>query len=264
MVDASAPILESTIAAVHAGAGLVVLVDPTANDSAAANLDNAAASNVAAQSAAGHDSAEILQTVLAEAGIELVAESSKGAGMAAREATLELTDLDLLAPVHPDRHTVTGALLTQSPAAPLLRSVPISSPSPAAGSATTTASVDNCCSPGTSTGVLHWTDNRLSIEWDRVTGAVLELGEQIETLYWRSFDRPKVSHWLAAYQLISSTLEPHPASTWAKGAAALPVSGPPKGLTDAVLPDEFPLSMFYEALSRTLSPVVRSTAGMTG
>src|SRR6476661_2826904 len=65
--------------------------------------DNAAASNVAAQSAAGHDSADILQTVLAETGIELVEESSMGAAMAAREATLELTDLDLLARVHPDR-----------------------------------------------------------------------------------------------------------------------------------------------------------------
>jgi len=63
---------------------------------------------------------------------------------------------------------------------------------------------------------------------------------------------------------VSGTLEPHPASVWAKGPAALPVSGPPKGLTDAVLPDEFPLSMFYEALSRKLSPVVTSTAGITG
>ncbi len=112
--------------------------------------------------------------------------------------------------------------------------------------------------------VLHWTDNRLSIDWDRVADAVLELGEQIETLYWRSIDRPKVSHWLAAYQLVSGTVEPHPASTWAKGAEALPVSGPPKEMTDAVLPDEFPLSMFYEALSRKLAPVITSTAGITG
>jgi len=112
--------------------------------------------------------------------------------------------------------------------------------------------------------VLHWTDNRLAIEWDKVTGAVLELGEQIESLYWRSIDRPKISHWLAAYRLVAGTLEPHPASNWAKGAAELPVSGPPKFMTDAVLPDEFPLSMFYEALSRKLGPVVASTAGITG
>jgi hypothetical protein len=113
-------------------------------------------------------------------------------------------------------------------------------------------------------GVLHWTDNRLSVEWDRVAGHVLELGRRIEDLYWRSIDRPKMNHWLAAYALVSETLEPHPASTWARGVDALPVDGPPKGLTDAVLPDEFPLSMFYEALSRKLTPVVASTRGITG
>jgi hypothetical protein len=113
-------------------------------------------------------------------------------------------------------------------------------------------------------GVLHWTDNRLTVEWDRVAEHVLELGRRIEDLYWRSIDRPKVNHWLAAYRLVSETLEPHPASIWARGVDALPVDGPPKGLTDAVLPDEFPLSMFYEALSRKLSPVIASTKGITG
>jgi len=112
--------------------------------------------------------------------------------------------------------------------------------------------------------VMNWTDNRLSIEWDRVADSVLELGEQINDLYWRSIDRPKVCHWLAAYELISATVTPHPASVWAKGADALPVNGPPRGLTDAVLTDEFPLSMFHEALSRKLSPVVTATRGITG
>ena len=113
-------------------------------------------------------------------------------------------------------------------------------------------------------GVLHWTDNRLSVGWDKVTEHVLELGRRIEDLYWRSIDRPKVNHWLAAYALVAETLEPHPASAWARGVDALPVNGPAKGLTDAVLPDEFPLSMFYEALARKLTPVVESTRGITG
>lgn len=112
--------------------------------------------------------------------------------------------------------------------------------------------------------VLHWTDNRLTIDWSAVTEPVLELGRQIEELYWQSIDRPKISHWLAAYQLVARTVTPHPASTWARGPRALPLDGPPKGLTDAVLPDEFPLSMFYEALNRRLSSVVASTAGITG
>src|SRR5690606_3818559 len=112
--------------------------------------------------------------------------------------------------------------------------------------------------------VLHWTDNRLTFDWPAVTDPVLELGRAIEDLYWRSIDRPKIAHWLAAYDLVSSTVTPHPASVWAKGADALPVTGPPKGLTDAVLPDEFPLSMFFEALARKLKDVIASTAGITG
>lgn len=112
--------------------------------------------------------------------------------------------------------------------------------------------------------VLHWTDNRLTIDWEGVPDAVLELGRAIEDLYWRSIDRPKIAHWLAAYELVSGTLTPHPASTWAKGPDALPLTGSLKELNDAVLPDEFPLSMFYEALARRIGDVVASTAGITG
>ncbi len=113
-------------------------------------------------------------------------------------------------------------------------------------------------------GVVHWTDNRLLIDWERVPAAVLALGEQVEDLYWRSIDRPKIAHWLAAYDLVSSVLTPHPASTWAQGPHALPLTGPLKGLTDAVLPDEFPLSMFYEALDRRIADIVAATRGITG
>ncbi|MDQ1594574.1 MAG: hypothetical protein QOH40_1130 [Arthrobacter pascens] len=112
--------------------------------------------------------------------------------------------------------------------------------------------------------VLHWTDSRLSFDWDNVAGAVMELGARIEELYWRSIDRPKTAHWLAAYELVAGTLTPHPASVWAKGPGALPLDGPPRGLTDQVLDDEFPLSMFYEALEKKMRPVIESTAGITG
>ena len=40
--------------------------------------------------------------------------------------------------------------------------------------------------------------------------------------------------------------------------------GIPKGYTDAVLDDEFPLSMFFEALDKKMKPVIESTAGITG
>jgi hypothetical protein len=42
------------------------------------------------------------------------------------------------------------------------------------------------------------------------------------------------------------------------------LAGPPKGYTDQVLDDEFPLSMFYEALSKKMAGVIESTAGITG
>ncbi|MDQ6658969.1 MAG: DUF6421 family protein [Actinomycetota bacterium] len=117
-------------------------------------------------------------------------------------------------------------------------------------------------------GVLHWTDNRLSIDWGSVTEPVLELGRRIDELYWRSIDRPKSAHWLAAYQLVASVLTPNPMSTWARYFAgdrdALPLDGPPKGLTDQILDDEFPLSMFYEALNKKMKDIVGSTAGITG
>ncbi|MDO7868243.1 DUF6421 family protein [Nocardioides jiangxiensis] len=113
-------------------------------------------------------------------------------------------------------------------------------------------------------GVLHWTDTSLAFDWADVPGAVVALGEAIDDLYWRSIDRPKTAHWLAAYELIRSTLTPHPASVWARGLPEEVLAGPPKGFTDAVLDDEFPLSMFYESLDKKIRPVIESTAGIVG
>jgi hypothetical protein len=110
--------------------------------------------------------------------------------------------------------------------------------------------------------VLHWTDTRLSIDWESVPEVVIALSDAIGDLYWRSIDRPKTAHWLAAYDLVSATLTPHPASKWA--ARELPLDGPAKGLTNAVLDDEFPLSMFYEALAKKMTDVIESTSGITG
>jgi hypothetical protein len=112
--------------------------------------------------------------------------------------------------------------------------------------------------------VLHWTDTSLAIDWDAVPDVVVALSDEINDLYWKSIDRPKVSHWLAAYDLVSQTLTPHPASVWAAGLSIETLAGPPKGYTDAMLDDEFPLSMFYEALSKKMTEVIESTRGITG
>ncbi|MFG3255140.1 DUF6421 family protein [Streptomyces sp. NPDC048172] len=110
---------------------------------------------------------------------------------------------------------------------------------------------------------LRWTDNRLSIDWDRAREVTVRLREEIEELYRAGIDRPKLVHWFKAYELVSGYLAPHPGSTWAKGPDALDLSLPPRKLVDEVLPDEFPLSMFYEALAKKLRRVIASTEGIT-
>ncbi|MBS2963538.1 hypothetical protein KGA66_10805 [Actinocrinis puniceicyclus] len=117
--------------------------------------------------------------------------------------------------------------------------------------------------------VLRWTDNRLTIDWPRVAAAVVALCERVEKLYRDGIDRPKTAHWIAAYELVAEYVTPNPASAWALGLSrpwveALPLDGPPRALVDKVLPDEFPLSMFYEALEKKLRGVVASTKGITG
>ena len=113
-------------------------------------------------------------------------------------------------------------------------------------------------------GVLHWTDTQLTFDWAEVPAAVVALSDAIDRLYWESIDRPKVAHWLAAYDLVRSVVTPHPASQWARGLPEDVLAGAPKGYTDAVLDDEFPLSMFFEALEKKMRSVIESTAGITG
>jgi hypothetical protein len=111
--------------------------------------------------------------------------------------------------------------------------------------------------------VLHWTDTSLAIDWEQLPDTVVALSDAINDLYWASIDRPKTAHWLAAYDLVRATLTPNPASRWARGLPDEILAGPPKGFTDAVLDDEFPLSMFYEALGKKLRPTIESTEGIT-
>ncbi len=111
-------------------------------------------------------------------------------------------------------------------------------------------------------GVLNWTDNTLSIDWNSVQDSVVELCEQVEKLYRDGIDRSRVGHWLAAHEFVSSLVPPAPGSAWARGGAELPTEN--KAAVDLVLPDEFPLNVFYEALRKKLAPAIEATRGMTG
>ncbi|WP_051898919.1 DUF6421 family protein [Sciscionella sediminilitoris] len=112
-------------------------------------------------------------------------------------------------------------------------------------------------------GVLAWTDNTLRVDWTALPSGVLGLCEEVEQLYSDGIDRSRMAHWMAAHELMSGYVAAHPASVWAKGIEALPTDGPPRKMVDEVLPDEFPLNTFYEALRKKLKTVVASTAGIT-
>ncbi|WP_431041108.1 DUF6421 family protein [Streptomyces sp. P1-3] len=111
--------------------------------------------------------------------------------------------------------------------------------------------------------VVRWTDNTLRIDWERAPQVTNQLCGEIEQLYRDGIDRPKLVHWFKAYELVSTYLAPHPGSVWAKGPDALDLTQPPRKLVDEVLADEFPLSMFYEALAKKLRGVIKSTKGIT-
>ena len=110
--------------------------------------------------------------------------------------------------------------------------------------------------------VLHWTDTPLAIDWDERAGrggrarrrrSTSSTGARSTGRRSRTGSPP--TSWCAA------TLTPHPASVWA-GAAGRRARRPAEGLHRPVLDDEFPLSMFYEALEKKMSPVIESTVGI--
>ena len=113
------------------------------------------------------------------------------------------------------------------------------------------------------TGALHWTDNRLAFDWQKVTQEVVNLCEQVEELYHDGINRSRMAQWISAYEFVTGLVQPHPASNWAKGADALPTGGELKEMVNLVLDDEFPLNVFFETLNRKLADVVLSTKGIT-
>lgn len=113
------------------------------------------------------------------------------------------------------------------------------------------------------TGALQWTDNRLAFDWDLVTESVVELCEQVEALYHDGINRSRLAQWIAAYEFVTGLVQPHPASTWAKGVDQLPTDGELKELVNLIKDDEFPLNVFYDTLNRKLADVIASTKGIT-
>lgn len=102
-------------------------------------------------------------------------------------------------------------------------------------------------------GRIRWTDNQLTIDWERVADGVLELRTLVEDLYRRSIDRSRLAHWAAAHDLVAAHVPPAGGSRWAREGRAYVEAEDLRPYIDEVLEDEFPLSMFYLALQRRLA-----------
>jgi hypothetical protein len=107
-----------------------------------------------------------------------------------------------------------------------------------------------------SEGYLHWTDNRLTVDWERVPEGVGVLRERVQHLYHSGIDRSKLGQWIAAHDLVAAYVPPAAGSRWAADGRDLPEVTEPKELIDLVKEDEFPLSLFYTQLKQKLEPAL--------
>ena len=101
-------------------------------------------------------------------------------------------------------------------------------------------------------GYLHWTDNQLTIEWERVGEGVSALHAEVGELYRTGIDRTKLQHWAAAHDLVAANVAPAIGSKWVASARDFTDVEDPRPYVDLVLDDEFPLSLFYTSLKAKL------------
>ncbi|HEY4827329.1 MAG TPA: DUF6421 family protein [Solirubrobacteraceae bacterium] len=102
-------------------------------------------------------------------------------------------------------------------------------------------------------GYLHWTDNQLTIEWERVADGVAALRHDVEELYRLGIDRTKLQHWTAAHDLVASSVPPAAGSKWSAPVRDFTDVEDPRSYIDLVRDDEFPLSIFYSSLKDKLA-----------
>lgn len=107
---------------------------------------------------------------------------------------------------------------------------------------------------------LKWIDNTLIIDWDKVDFLINKLANEVNELYSSSIDRSKVGFWLEGYNLVKKYVEPNVSSHWN---SKIDFNLSSRELVDKVLPDEFPLNVFFEALKKKLKDQIEDCKGIT-
>ena len=109
-------------------------------------------------------------------------------------------------------------------------------------------------------GTLRWSDNRLTIDWERIEEEVAALRERVDALYRGGIDRSKVSYWAAAHDLVAEFVAPNVGSAWTREARVVSDEADARAWIDRVLDDEFPLSTFYLTLQKKLAEMAEAAA----
>jgi hypothetical protein len=95
-----------------------------------------------------------------------------------------------------------------------------------------------------------WRDNRLTLHWDALPGAVEALRNEVLALYKLGADCSKVSFWMAAHELVARYLRPNVVSHWLSG--GWPEESDLKAWLGRVHEDEFPLGNFHLNLMKRM------------
>ncbi|MFM7088580.1 MAG: DUF6421 family protein [Candidatus Paceibacterota bacterium] len=109
--------------------------------------------------------------------------------------------------------------------------------------------------------VVSWVDNKLSFKWLEIGDSVLRLRENVNQLYRKGITKSKLDHWISSYDFVAVLVPPHAGSVWKDG--SIDYLKPQKEIVDSVLPDEFPLSVFYDSLRKKLRDTIEDCKGIT-
>lgn len=110
--------------------------------------------------------------------------------------------------------------------------------------------------------VLNWRDNVLTVNWLTLDENIDNLRLEIEVLYREGINSSKVLYWRNAYTLVANIVRPSVASNWQIPEFDFKRSN--KEILDDILEDEFPLSLFHEALLKKIHPTIVQCSGITG
>lgn len=106
---------------------------------------------------------------------------------------------------------------------------------------------------------LAWEDNQLTVHWDKVFDAMIELSDEVEALYDDSADYSRVRRFIAGHQFMRKYLQPAVHSRWVDFASLPIAEEDAKGWIAAALQDEFPLGSFHTQLKKKYAVSSKTT-----